>query len=365
MSWLSGRALYVTWSNALADRAKEWFRAHAPAELDIDVMTFAELLARIDPSRPVVADLPLPRAVDLLASRLDLNAAQLGPWWGDRRLRGPELYAELHAHLFGAAMPVAFRGRRACTEPRLSDTDYQGLRAPVIRDATKGALIAAKKLGADDLAKLFPGPIGAFERARALQVGELVLDESLAYDHVLVDEVQDLTLAEQWLLLDVTARAGRARNVKPGMVVAGDEAQTVRPTAFEFGSLSELVIHRLDVHTEKTQHELDANLRSPQTVAGVINRARKSLYGRLDRSYRPRGRVDDSPADVTVGKVMQIVASTDDQLRATLRLFADAHGDAALVYPGALLPEAIRRAAEDVGALVWTSEMITRTRALS
>lgn len=358
-SSLSGRALYVTWSQDLAERAREWFAAFAPAELDIVVWTFRELLANVDPRRRIDADLPLPDAVDLLRIQLEPFAGQLGPWRRDSGIRAAELFAELHAHLIGGALPVTFRGRRACAEARLSDHDYTRMRTDLGEPAVKGALLALRKLEDDDVRRLFPGPVAAFERAHALQQGTLTLDPvAFAFDWVLVDEVQDLTLAEQWLLLDVAARSGRARGVNPGMIIAGDEAQTVRPTAFEFGPLSDLVVDRLDARTDRRQHELVENLRSPEAIVAVLDRARRVLYGSLPRAQRPRGRNEDRPNEVTLGRVMEVEPHGDDELRRVFEIFAAVPGEAVLVYPGALVPVGLKKLATEVGAVIWTSETI-------
>ena len=300
----------------------------------------------------------LPAAVDELRRHAEPILAA-GPWRHRNELRSEELYTELHAHLIGAAMPVAFAGRRACAGSVLSDRDYRSLREEVIgAKAIEGAQLVLRKLPPDVARRLFAAPVAAYERAKGLQDGTTSLDERFSFDWVLVDEVQDLTLAEQWLLIDVVARSGKARGVMPGMVVAGDEAQTVRPTAFQFGPLSNMIEKRLGARSEKSCHELAQNLRSPQAVAEVVDRADDVLYGLLPRIERPRGRRSDSPADVTVGKVATVAIGGDEDLRHILETFRELAGDAALVYPAALAPPHLTKAAEDVGVTLWTSETI-------
>lgn len=357
-SRLAGRALYVTWSPDLADRAKEWFAAFAPADLDVIVWTFRELLARVDPNRPLPPEHSLPDAVDRLCETLAPIRGQLGPWHRGGGVRCEELFTEMHAHVVGAAVPVSFRGRRACDVPRLHDDDYRRMRSGIGESATDGAIVAMERLGERAIERLFAGPVAAFARARALTRGELTLDpEVFDFDWVLVDEVQDLTLVEQWLLVDVAARAGASRGVTPGMIVAGDEAQTVRPTAFEFGPLSELIDARLGARTERAQHDLVQNLRSPESVARLLERARRVLYRKLPRQERPRGRYEDSPADVTAGRVLEVAAAGDD-LRQVFEVFAALPGDGALVYPGAIVPPRYQELAREAGTVVWTSETI-------
>lgn len=358
-SRLDGRALYVTWSAQLASRAREWFAAFAPLELDVVVMTYQELLTRVDPQRTVERELSLNDAVQLLRERLEPYAGQLASWREDGQLRAEALYAELHAHLLGAALPVTFRGRGACEQAWLGDEDYRLLRGLLGPNAVKAALLARSKLSATDRARLFPGAIGAFERAHALRTGELALDPTeFAFDWVLVDEVQDLTLIEQWLLVDVAARSGAARGVNPGMVIAGDESQTVRPTAFAFAPLSNLIDERLGARTDRREHALEENLRSPEAVARTVCRLRDVLYAALPRSERPRGQRSESPADVTLGRVMQVEVIDDVAMRRVFERFASNRAEAALVFPGAVVPQPLRALADELGVTVWTSEKI-------
>jgi hypothetical protein len=357
-STLTGRALYVTWSAELAARAKAWFAAFGPRDLDITVWTFRELLGHIDASQSLAAELPIAVAVDELRVLAERILPQ-GPWRHRSELRAEELHAELHAHFIGAALPVPFAGREASDQPRLSDTDYRSLRATAIGlGATSGPPLVVRRMKPDDVRRIFSAPVAAFERAQGLQTGRIVLDARFAFDWVLVDEVQDLTLVELWLLVDVTARSGAARGVKPGMVVAGDEAQTVRPTAFEFGRLSLMLETRLHARAERSSRELVQNLRSPWAIARVVERVGESLYGLLPRRERPRGSRGDGPADVTVAKVAHVEIDGAEDTRRVLETFKELAGDAALVYPAARAPDDLSHAARLVGVTLWTSDAI-------
>lgn len=354
---LSGRALYVTWSSVLAERAREWFHAYAPADLQVEVMTFRAFLGRVDPSRPLPRELTLPEATEALQRLVDPVLSR-GPWRQRGALRTAELFAEFHAHLVGRALPVAFDGRRASTSPCLAEADYRTARSTLGEEAAQDALRAFRKLGPEDVARLFAAPVEAFERARALQDGRLELGSEFAFDWILVDEAQDLTLAELWLLIDVAARSGRARGVVPGLIFAGDEAQTVRPTAFEFAPLRQLLRQRFGRNVDHGDHSLVENLRSPETIARLVDSADSTLYGLLPRRERPRGARSQSPWDVTVGRVAEITVRTEDDIRRVFDCFKEVAGDAALVYPGPVAPSDLARVASDVGVTLWTSETI-------
>ncbi|MBY0505099.1 MAG: hypothetical protein K2X03_14400 [Bryobacteraceae bacterium] len=65
---------------------------------------------------------------------------------------------------------------------------------------------------------------------------------------------------------------------------AGDEAQTVRPTDFEWRWLNDLLHHRLGASSE---FKLSANLRSPRQIATLVNRV-WDLYDELDEKDQLR-----------------------------------------------------------------------------
>jgi hypothetical protein len=357
-STLTGRVLYVTWSGRLAERARQFLDTFAPGEVDVRVWTFRELLGHVDRSRPLPPELLFEEAMARLRAVVgpSLNG---GPWRRHGKLLAEQLFAEMHAHAYGAALPVAFDGRRAASEPWLADDDYRSLRAESMSERALDEVLRARSLlDAQQARAIFGGPVAAFERALALQRGELVLDAEFSFDWVLVDEVQDLTLSEQWLLVDVAARCGRARGVKIGIVIAGDESQTVRPTAFEFGRLSKMLDLRLGAGQKLRSHGLSENLRSPAAIARLLERAASALYGRLPRRERPRGTGGASPADVTVGRVLQVDVSTPEDLRHVLRAFEGLSGDAALVHPSSTVPEPLRGVARELGVTVWTTETI-------
>lgn len=355
---LSGRLLYLTWSTALAERAREWMRLTSPEDLKIEVWTFHEFVSRLDPEVSTARGTPISERLIRLAEGLNNVGGQLGAWWQNGQLLAGELYAELHAHLFGTTLPVDFRGRTAAVDELMPrEADYLALRQEQLGgDAAQQAYMAAKMLVREGrVGSLFPELKDAFARARELSAGHLQLDEKeFGFQWVLIDEVQDLTTLEQWLVVDVSARCGAARGVRPGLVIAGDEAQTVRPTAFDWGALNNLVQARFGAGTEIEKHELDTNLRAPHDLALFINRVRSRLYRTINKRQRPSGRKETQPTEATVSRLLQLEIQSDDPL-ALLRSFA-AQPDAAVIYTGDVVPERWREAAQELDTVVWTSE---------
>ena len=108
----------------------------------------------------------------------------------------------------------------------------------------------------------------------------------VAYDCIAVDECQDLTPIEAMLVVELASLINRSRRTPIPLLLAGDEAQTVLPTDFEWGWLSDLLHVRLDSPAE---YKLSANLRSPRRIAELVNRV-WDLYGHIQKQERPSGR---------------------------------------------------------------------------
>jgi hypothetical protein len=355
---LRGSALYLTLSDALVEQAQHWFETAAPRGVSVTAMSWDALLRRLDPDREATHGGTIAH-VDELGALLRPLGAKLGPWLRDGEPLAHELYNELNAHMFGAALPVQFRDRPAVARARLSPETYRSLRLRVLGEpAVRGALAAAHRLSDDDANRLFDAPVRAFDVARALDRGT-VDGHGLSFDWVLVDEVQDLTLVEQWLLIDWVARMAVERATLPAVIFAGDEAQTVRPTAFEWGALRELAVERLGARSSDARgdHELYENLRAPHELAVFLNNARRCLYRSVHKQHRPRGVAECEPADSTVGRVVAVEwADASDGPRALFRAFADAKGTAALIYPAAIVPDRWKALAREEGVVLWTSE---------
>jgi len=102
-------------------------------------------------------------------------------------------------------------------------------------------------------------------------VPDKILPGLLDYDCIAVDECQDLTPIEAYVLVELAARINKGRRVPVPFLLAGDEAQTVRPTDFEWGWLNDLLHSEVGTPAE---HKLSANLRSPRRIAEMVNRVR-------------------------------------------------------------------------------------------
>jgi len=299
-----GRALYLTYNPALVARAEGYLREFAAAPESVRVDDFGSLLQRLEEALglPPVSCAPPSEIAGRFRAAVQASGLRLGPW--ESHLDA--LYAELHAHFFGAALPEAFRDMPACIEGAPTPEVYEAHRQGTLgKRAAEVAAQVGRKLWEQGLAgDLVPGPWRArrlYDRLRATpDLPEAVLP---GVEAVYVDEVQDLTLLEAALLIEVTARRGAS------LLAAGDEGQTVRPTDFDWGAFADLVSRRFA--EAPLRLDLPSNLRSPQALALVLRRA-DALYTRIDKQQRPRGGHADAADDVVMGRVLRCRSALPD-----------------------------------------------------
>ena len=224
----------------------------------------------------------------LAASRARFDAAitrlgrdMAGPW----KNRRDALHAELRANLFGRALP----GETGCATERgiarLAETAYRDLRGDhdgVGPKAAKALLKVARFLPADSVRAVFPELVAATGAIGRLRDDDLPagFDD---FDRVVVDEVQDLTLLETAVVTELCRAIGRRRGRAPWLLMAGDAGQTVRPTGFDWGPLSDLLARRVGT---PARFHLEEHLRCPSRIAEVVERASKR-YVDSKRRFAP------------------------------------------------------------------------------
>ncbi len=281
------RVLYLTWSSALTRHAEERFASFAPADAEVIARDFTTFLGEVSGADVERRPLSSSRArFDQVLTRLGRDMA--GPW----ARRQHALHAELRAVYFGGAVP----GDNGCVTDHgiacLSDEAYGALRgddglggaAGVGAKAAKALLKVAQRLARDRerVGSVFPELVAAtraIERLRRDEVPEGFAD----FDRVVVDEVQDLTLLETAVVVELCRAVARSRGRAPWLLMAGDAGQTVRPTGFEWAPLNDLLAERL---RRPERFHLDEHLRCPSRIAEVVDRASRR-YADIEKEARP------------------------------------------------------------------------------
>ena len=282
------RVLYVTYSRDLAALARDYFDRYCSSHKRFHVVTFPALIRQL-----LASDAPLVterESRQRFGRDLAAFSRSLGPWSNSQIA----LYDELHAHLIGDALPVAIGRFSASKHPRVSDHAYRERRTRFLgASAAAAALDVAARLerldGASLADRYFPELGLAWHTAARLIAGgspHAKIDPALLdFDCIAVDECQDLTPIEAAVVVELAALINRGRRVPVALLLAGDEAQTVRPTDFEWAWLSDLLHSRVGTPSE---YKLAANLRSPRRIAELVNRV-WDLYSLIQKQERPSG----------------------------------------------------------------------------
>jgi hypothetical protein len=298
----AARVLYLTFSNDLAALARDYFDRFCSNARTFTVLTYPAFLRQMIGGHTGETDPTEARA----RFRRDLLNYQrsLGSWSNNI----DALYDEMHAHLVGAAVPEKSGRFPKAEHVRLPDSAYRAQRGRYIGSATDGVIEAARRL--DRVAegiladRYFPELALAWRAAQALSTrSHKISSEFLDYGCVAVDEVQDLTPVEAFVVLALARNLNASGRYAP-LLLAGDEAQTVRATDFEWAWLNDMLHTTLSPPQE---FKLSVNLRSPRRIADIVNRA-WDFYDYLHKQDRPSGTGyaeidDDSPDQILYAAV--------------------------------------------------------------
>ncbi len=274
----NGRVLFLTWSTALARQARERFNTFS--DVPVNVRNFSSLLDEIgrevfDKSRDKESFAWFADATDHLPPHL------LGPWARQRYA----LYAEMRAMLLGRAI----RERHECQAcslrlQRLSDEAYLKLREERIGRKAADALLHVARVLPDDYWEIvFPDLVAATIALDKLRQNGIP-DQWTALDHIVVDEVQDLTVLEITVVMELRQAIRRRYEREPSLLLAGDEGQIVRPSGFRWDDIGTLIGEYLSA--SKEDFRLRHSLRCPRQIAGIVGRTTQ-WYKKLPRDYRP------------------------------------------------------------------------------
>jgi hypothetical protein len=337
------RVLYVTYSRDLAALARDYFDRYCSSHRRFEVVTFPSLVRQLAGSTAA----PTPELDSIKRFTRDLApfGRQLGPWSNSQTA----LYDELHAHLAGDALPRAVGRFAAASAPRVPDAAYRERRTRFIGPQAAGcALDVAMRLERLEAASLaeryFPELALAWTAVERLSAASPRVDSAwTGFDCIAVDECQDLTPLESFLLVQLASVINRSRSTAVPVLLAGDEAQTVRPTDFEWGWLSDLLHTQIGTPTD---YKLASNLRSPRRIAELVN-AVWDLYGHVQKQDRPSGSGYASIDDDATDQILYCTAVPGPELDALFNALSTREGLAMVTLEDtapAFVPEAVRDA---------------------
>ena len=304
--------MLTTWSRELIRLARAYILTMASPSTRLLAYDFPGLLSAInqyDVKR--YGFLESQRRFVSLLSESTRHSSAYGPWLNSQ----DALYAEVRSVLLGRASPDA---SDSISLPngmvRLSDKSYMSLRGS---SSGVGAAAASQLLNLvgplcerPDLPALFPELHAAVLAIEKLRSGNL--PEGMSGLHkVLVDEVQDLTLLESTVLVELVLLVRKLSFTTPAIFFAGDEGQTVRPSGFNWNWLKRLLYKRIGIPLE---FEHSAQLRTSQRISSVVDNT-TSLYRAVERGERPSNQRSSGMTSDNVGRVCYArVKSTNEAI---------------------------------------------------
>ncbi|MBV9679186.1 MAG: hypothetical protein JO185_22815 [Acidobacteriaceae bacterium] len=346
------RVLYITYSRDLAALAREYFDRFCSSHKHFQVITFADLVRQV-----LGEDLPVSsesEARQRFGRDLAPFSRTLGAWASNQWA----LYDELYAHLIGDALPITVGRFTAGKGGRVADQVYKERRARHLGQmAVTAALDAAarlERLEESSFAERYCPELAlawrAVEHLRLLgQESRPANPTPIIFDCLALDECQDLTPIEALLIVQLASLNNRGRRSPVPLLLAGDEAQTVRPTDFEWAWLSDLLHHQLGTLSE---FKLSANLRSPRRIAELVNRV-WDLYSHIQKQERPSGtgyaEIDEDATD----QILYCSAVPNPELSELLQALSTREG-LALINLEDSIPEYVPEEARK--AVLTTSE---------
>ena len=335
----SQRVLYLTWSQALTRHAEEHLNAFAAASVDVKALDFRTLVGELV-GRDVEAAHPAESLERIGAATRRLGRQVCGPWHEKEQA----LYAELRGRLLGRGAAGEADSESDGRLVRLKEAAYVRQRGNERGVGSAGARALFRLLRAldkDTIEKAFPELAAAKEAAARLEAGSL--PPSLACDRVVVDELQDLTLTEFAVVIELLRANRRHSGRSPWLLLAGDAGQRVHASGFEWGRYGQLLAARWK---KPATFDLNEHVRCPRRIAEVVDHS-SSYYTWIDKDRRPGKQQEQHGAQHVEAQVLSV------------RVAAREEGQELVERLGAVADLAVLSATNELPA--WLSEANRKT----
>ena len=168
------------------------------------------------------------------------------------------------------------------------------------------------------------------------------LPPGMEFDRLVVDEAQDLTLTEFWMLLELLRACRRRTGKSPWLLVAGDAGQRVEASGFEWGRYTELLSSRW---RKPATFDLVDHVRCPARIAAVVNRS-SIFYALVDKNRRPEKQQRQEETEHVTGTAISVRVDDREQARDLVERLAALEGTAVITAaqdPPAWLDERRRK----------------------
>ena len=253
MKQLEGQVLYVTLSAFLVNNSRElYYSDHYYNDKQlVDFYSYQEFIESIAvPSQSIA------------------NTAFFMQWYKDHyknRFSAHSLYEEFKGVITGAITSQAY----------LSELDYLNL-------GIKQSIFSVDER--HEVYQIFIDYLAELDKQNLKDINILsfeYLDKvQPAYDFVVIDEVQDITAVQLYLILNSLSKAGQ-------FLMCGDANQIVHPNFFSWAKVKTLFHHHEDLHHGvDITHILQHNYRNAQRITEVSNRVlllKNARFGSIDK----------------------------------------------------------------------------------
>ena len=352
------KQIYLTYSNYLGSRANIWFEAKQNIIKDRTVYTFNDFIlefAKVNKLSFNVSEKIHNNHLEAEAEFNNFIASQkinLESWANkEDRKNNTAIYHELYSKAFG------LYDKNLETQKETIFENYKK-REQELKKVSKVPKTILNNIYRDKKeSKLFPSLIAAREIVNLFLKNELKIPQTLKnVEVVLVDEVQDLTEIECFMLLLYTKSLGD----KTKIVIAGDESQTVKPSAFKWTAFNRILNTKAKIQNlenkkdNQSRFNLEKSLRAPTQIAKIIH-STQDLYRNIDKKARPSVKKYDSNVKERYGRVIYYSASNLEELSEISNAISKLPS-AACIYPGGNIPNKYLNSA--ASELIYTTERV-------
>ena len=172
--------------------------------------------------------------------------------------------------------------------------------------------------------EIFPELAAAAAAARRLS--SKGLPEGMEFDRLVVDEAQDLTLTEFWMLLELLRACRKRMGKSPWLLIAGDAGQRVEASGFEWGRYTELLSSRW---RKPATFDLHEHVRCPSRIAAVVNRS-NIFYSLVDKNRRPEKQQPVVESEHVTGHALYVRVDRTEQANGLVEQLAALEGTAVI-----------------------------------
>ncbi len=298
--------LFLTYSQDLATMTRKYAKVYAPKTVACVTRDFISFLSEINGQQ--ISRIGLQEMRRRFTAAVPQNSPKLlGKWNG----KESALCTEIRGYLLGRATDITGEYKERGSFRYLSNKTYKQLRGNsenIGLDAAQAVLRLFPKLTGDWLNECFPEFAAAVQAIQKLRDGELP-EGYKKIDKIIVDEIQDLTLIELEVIIELCRAIGREEDYAPILLLAGDDGQTVRPSGFDWGRVNDLISSKLG---KPRDFPLAGSLRCPDGIAKVLQRS-SSLYKKLNKKDRPTKQYE-SMADHVGAQIQYVNVETEDEV---------------------------------------------------